>query len=1290
MPLTFDLTALPAYSEIMGEKTEPTVDTAGQDPLSSTQDYLQSTDDYLYQRASDAEVVANEEKARLVKDEDFMANLRYYMRSRFNDDGKQNADESDEAFYDRFMTHYRWATNNSFSLLKEIDFQRGTDTPTREAFGRVYEKVERDAPTLFDMSAGEAANALGDYVYASATDPLGLAQTVIGGVVTGGTGAVASLTAKQFASRAALKKALTTTILGKNVSKHVLRGTAAHGAVGAATGALQDAMLQELEQRAYIGTDEEGNAVFDPTISYEDRATDINRVLESAALGGVLGLGEGVLIGKAAKKGAVSYANERIKILGLQGKLNSKLDLLDNENRIVDAITFDPVQGDQTNSLLRAVDLTTPEGKKFEGVLGKLRDNLNATAKDDPIQAAIDQVDVDAVGTVANSDALTQAQLRVQVVRNLDKFATGLYKVKVEDFEAAAKMGVKLEDDALFNLIEGLKDDQATDITRELWSYVVKDAKEGDWDAVERALESANLTKTDFLDILERVDAEGPDGEKVMVAIQRAFRQSKSDAGRVLSSGSALGKARKAFFSMDKKDVDKVNKLFGAGDPTTQAYTNLIEFFQRAGRVRRGLMVINPATTMRNIFSGMANVTFSTASNTIESVIYNMGKAVTGKQSVGKSLNEIWLDSSNLLLSLIQPSTTVGAVTGNLSITKAKALADAAVVNNPTLARRLFRSNNNFDGDGSLPGFVTFLNGLNIAQDAFFRRGLFAYELDKKFRRAGIEGGLEGVLKDNTHIPTDILQAAAAETMKGTFSYAPRRNKGSLESIAAVTLDFIEKVPMGTVALPFARFMMNALAFQFKYSPLNVASNAYDAAFVAATKGRKEVNLPKLAESFANSSVGMAALMAALKVRSENQDQPYYNMRVGDTIIDTRALFPITPYLMLADFLYKMEALGPEQFNRQIDPDRIDRAPPNIRELAEGIAGVNLRSSAQLPLFDAMLNIASGDFTKEEKPFEAFGKMVGEYANSFLVGTNFVKDVIASFDSQEAAIRDYNAAIEGTGGMERGLSAFTQTVKKSLPVGVQGLAGLAEPPTRAYAYRGPNEVAYRENTLAKQTIGVTTVRKPTDVETEMRFLGQEEWVAFRTTGDKLVDNYIREGASQFASGVIQTLMSNDAYKDMAYESKKVLVNDLLSKIRKEAKVMGEVFSQRDMAAKYDLVKTGIENEISAIIKKDGDITDANENEVSTLERKRLLYKNYSYTGPFARFRWLKADNRTKAAVNKQLEELRFTVAEKADRGEKLADYEKLLLLAPRPTVESSGLYGLGYELSKLIEKSYSF
>ena len=1339
------------------------------DSVVATSDFSipDAEDDYLYRRAADAAIVADEEKRKLINDEDLMSNLRFYMHKRFDDDGKQELDESDEAFYDRYMTHFRWMTNNSVSMGKEIDFMRKAAPETRQAFGKVYERVENDAPTLTDMSAGEAFSTLGDYVYSMATDPLNVVQAAVTGVATGGIGAVASLSAKRLAQKELLKRALAYQIGGKSVSKHRVRGAMGSLGMGAASGALEDAMIQELEQQGYIGEGIDGEVVFDASVPYEDRKSDINSILASAGVGAVLGAGEGILLGGSAKKQAINYANQKLQLNSLQGSINSKFEALDIDGKITDAVTFNPVQGDVTNDLLRELEIGVEGEDSFNPILRKLRENLGA---DEPgpeaqVQAAFDFKDLKGVGDATDvGSTTTQSYLNLSIVQQMDKFAAGLFKTKVDDFNAAKDMGLELTDDVLFTIIESSKDKQAKEITEDLWRYVVRDAKEDDWLVVERALEKSGLNQGDFLTILERIDAAGPDDEKILNALQGAFKLSKSNAGRILQSGSVLGKAKKEFFGLSKDEKARLNKLFGAGDSTTSAYTGLYDFFQKAGRVRRGLMVINPATTVRNVFSGATGVTFNTGANTIESILYHMGKTLQGDQSVGKSLNEIWLDSTNLLTALIAPETSLTRATGNLDVTRAKVLADAASVNTPSLARRLFRSNANFDGDGSLPGFVTALNSLNIAQDAFFRRSLFSYELDKGFRRAGIEGGLEGVLKANKTIPTNILEEAGAATMKGTFSYAPRRNKGQVENVAAVSLDFIEKIPLGTVAFPFARFMYNAMAFQLKYSPLNFASNAFQAMQVAgfntirgrslpklkalqATKKslsdkvdktpldrvkirdvdnqinklqglekrvkkltgegadkaeidalkaklidrRPGVDMDALRKSFASSTVGTAAIMGAMKIRSENQDQPYYNMRVGDTIIDTRALFPLTPYLMVADLLLKTEALGGvENFNAAIDPDKIDKADVTLRELGEGLAGLNLRSAAVLPLFDAILQgvqTEKFDSILSERRGQAVGKIFGEYANSFLVGTNFVKDVLAAFDSQEAMRRDYNAAIEGTGGMERGLSAVTQTMKKVLPVFTQEALGLEKAPARSFAYREPGEVAYRESALLKQTTGATTVRKPSDVEVHMGFLGEDEWVAFRSSGDKTRDNYLREGASQFASGVIQNLMNNDVYKDLPYESKRVTMNSLLVQIRKEAAVVGEVFNQRALAAKYNQVVEDTEVEIKAIINKDNGVTDANENSLNTLLRKQLLYKNYQWTGPFARYRWTNVDKDNKAIANKQFKAFADNAQQKQNRGEELSDYERLLLLAPRPTVESSGLYGLGHILAKELARS---
>ena len=412
-----------------------------------TVDYLEPEDDYQYRRAAQAAEVANEEKRKLIEDQDYMANLRYMMRDRFQEDGKQKEDESDEAFHDRYTSHMRWATNNSVSLMKELDWVRKASPEAKQAYGQVYQKWDAEAPTLFDMSAGDAADALGDYLGSMAADPLNLLQVAAATAFTspmGGLGGVAALTAKQIANKEILKKVLTTTVLGPGMSKHVLRGTASNAALGATQSAIEGAMLQSLEQKAFLEQDDDGNLVFDPTISEEERTTDINRLLVETGLGGILGAGEGVLSGRQARKASISYANAKLRKAGAQEQLNKKMQLVNKEGRVVDAVTFDPVQGDQTDTLLKAIDIDSPGAKLLADKYEELRQGVNALDSKRNTRAAADQDELASVGTVPNADGLIQAQLRVSVVQELDKIATGIFKVKTEDYNNAVKMGLEM------------------------------------------------------------------------------------------------------------------------------------------------------------------------------------------------------------------------------------------------------------------------------------------------------------------------------------------------------------------------------------------------------------------------------------------------------------------------------------------------------------------------------------------------------------------------------------------------------------------------------------------------------------------------------------------------------------------------------------------------------------------------------------------------------------------------------------------------------------------------------
>ena len=1261
------------------------------DPLSATQD------GYAFEREA---VLTGEEEdyeVATLNNAPIMASMRRYMFDRFGEDGKQASTESDKDFYDRYMDHYRYMLTNSYSAGKEIDYLRSASVDAKRDMATIYTHIENNAPGILDQSFSDQLDNVKDNVFSMASDPLNLAMFAVGSAATGGVGGAAMLTARRLAMQGAIKRALTTSIAGLKLSP-TLRGVASYSALGGGFGAVEDAMQQELMFQAQVDKylDEDGNVelAFDPELTADQRETDLGRVAMSAGIGALLGAGEGFIAGRQAKKGAIEYFNTRLSIIGK--KVNA-------ETLAVEAVTKDPVKGDVTGDLIRAIDVDTEEGKLVVNALEDIKNKINIDAEDsvrrEPFRpnpnAAADMDALDQVGKLKDPDVVTQAQLRVSIARNIGDIAADIIRVKTVEHQDLAKMGLEPTDDVLMKLIlDGAdavkkKDKVSTELIVDIFKYLKDRSNQGieGLEEVDSVLELSGR-RDDFVNVLTRFSDETFGGSELYKKLLGAFDETMSQAGRTLRSGSRVGQLLAEHGAFTKEQRKRLKEAFATPDGTVSVYNSLREAFDKFGRIRRSLMTITPATTARNVFSGFSNITFATGANTIESIIYNMGKVASDKDfTFGNGLRDIWLDSSGMLTNLVTQNTTAG-----------RAIVDASLVNHPTMMRKILRNNAEFGEAKNLPELSNFVNGLNVAADGFFRRALFAYELDRSFRRAGIKEGFKGVMLDGKSIPAEFLEKAGAETLKGTFSYSFKKGRGSGENVAAAFVDFIETVPFGTVLVPFARFTANSIAFQYQYSPLNTAMGAMNmVATATANLGRKEkkkLDYAGLNKAFSRGVVGTAALYGAMKIRMDQQENPFWKVTVAGNDIDARPFFPLVPYLLLADLIIRFTGMGEDKMKATLKDSMREGSVTSgtpalgVKELVEGIAGLNMRATGQLPMFDALFGMVqkdeTGGYFGEDKVGTAVGEFVSSYLKTPFVGLNFVKDVMGSFDQNEAIIRDMKAGVEGTGFVERGTSAFKESFKQVLPVKAQEAAGFEASPIRQFAYR--QAPAFRQNTLLKQTTGARLELPPNDVEQEMMALGLEEWKRFKPSGDRVADAYTKEAHSDYMLTTIRGFMASDFYRDMSKDKRRVFMNNVITDTKKEAKVIGEHFSIKDIVARNSIELPPLMEAVRQTLNK-GDT-----------EKARLLYKQvlhkqlYTYTGPFPRMRWLdRVDRRTKAVVNAHLKVMYQDML----ANDTLVDTQmgQLLDLAVKEhglenlTIEKSGLYGLGVELGKRFRSS---
>ena len=143
-------------------------------------------------------------------------------------------------------------------------------------------------------------------------------------------------------------------------------------------------------------------------------------------------------------------------------------------------------------------------------------------------------------------------------------------------------------------------------------------------------------------------------------------------------------------------------------------------------------MVTQISTTMRNVYSAVTRLGMDWLANSLESILYQMGRNVgaAADGEIGRlppkfSMRQVFRDG-------------FGAAARMADTFETAELSGVLLKHNPRLLANMNRSLNELAPDQELSKGTRFLNGLNVAQDMFFRRGVFVDSIDKQLRRAGI------------------------------------------------------------------------------------------------------------------------------------------------------------------------------------------------------------------------------------------------------------------------------------------------------------------------------------------------------------------------------------------------------------------------------------------------------------------------------------------------------------------------------------------------------------------------
>jgi len=641
------------------------------------------------------------------------------------------------------------------------------------------------------------------------------------------------------------------------------------------------------------------------------------------------------------------------------------------------------------------------------------------------------------------------------------------------------------------------------------------------------------------------------------------YRTTVRESAQQLNALSQLAKKLRGAGSMDTAAYGRVRDYFDQKpmNPLQKLYTGALYL----DRNRRAFLVSQIPTLIRNVSTTGIRGSIDTGANILDAFgFYAVRKA---QQAAGK-------DVPTYTLSMAL-SDSFGLVRNAIDQDFSEQVVKATLGKNPKLLEQISRNVTDI-GDGQLSTAARMANFLNMTHDGLVRRAVYAAAVEKQLQR--ITGKtLAETLATDGEIPKEIMQKAVREALEFTYADMPT------DSILNPMVKTIEALPfIGTGIFTFPRFTASALKFTTKYVlGGNTLTGGYKLLNAAATGSERALN--EGMTEISKGVVGGYFLFEAIKHRADNQDIKWYEYKDDEGKTgDLRPLFPLAPYLLVADFLVKASN------------DTLDRL--STQEVIEGILGTRL-AGAQLYVIDQFYKSFSSeaqggiDSISGQRAAEAAGTMLGELIGGPIntnILTGLVRDISRTFDTEEARMRD-SRRVEGQTAGERFTDALGSAITRNTPYMNRDKPAL-ESPTRE------GDMFY-QSPLATTFTGVRKSMVRNELESELVRLGIQNRQINPSTGDST--------ANALTSGVLGDIaldlvnIDSATYQDLSDAGK---VNYLMDRFA----------SAREIATQVATAQSYSENEIEG---RDG----------------------YAYT-PFDRSQWIKTPARIRKEVNEYFKE----------------------------------------------------
>lgn len=606
--------------------------------------------------------------------------------------------------------------------------------------------------------------------------------------------------------------------------------------------------------------------------------------------------------------------------------------------------------------------------------------------------------------------------------------------------------------------------------------------------------------------------------------LSTVFKESISDSARRMQQLSTASKTMKRI----GQELGEIAPDEGWYANFAKQYTDIIRDLDN---IRRGLLVSQIATAMRNNTAQLGRVGMRTLIEAFDDILnrtFNPLRKAFGKETVPVDYTK----SFGLLMNLTKNKK------------KAKEITDFLTKYYVNESDRLFTKYASEVADSSkskvLKGaqkMVDGLNFLNRMQEFWYRRGMFATSIKDTLALKGIDINKVEINEDLLkHLDASDIEKAVDDAL--FFTYAKTPNNKALKAF----VDMSNSIPFVTTGLiPFARFMANAIEFQFKHSPVGFG-------LLLRPKEIKKIAAGDTT-AFSQAVIGSTILMATIEAKRKGmaEDHKWYELETTEgKTVDMRPYFPLTPYLFVADVITRIES---------------GRNWGDAKDILQALSGAQFRAGASLQLIQNLLD-GLGGLDTEEKVNKFMSDYVSDVLGGFLTPLRMFNDFI----EQE---QDFRAPVP-TGEF---LTDTTNRLKTSVPIVREQFPEL-QSPTRAAAPGRPDTVklpiigAEVPGPITRQLSGATVREEKNIAEREFDRLGYKRRDILPYSGNAVVDQTRAEYLGPLIETVIPVLVQSEQYQSKNNQEKNVLLRQSLKLLRdaandyiKENRINEEAFAK---------------------------------------------------------------------------------------------------------------------------------